>query len=221
MAEFVARESALGFSVFQVKVGDAPKEDVSRVRAVLEVVGPDTVVIIDANGGWNLQSALLAVKDLNNSPIFLEQPCKTMVDCAELRKHTGLPMILDECINSLADLMIAKFSVGADGVNIKPGRVGGLSKAKVLRDAAQGLGMTVTVDETWGGSLATSHIAHLAASTEVDGLLAAVFFSDFTEPHVTSGPFSASGFGTAPTGLGLGIEVYDGMLGHPVFELNC
>jgi L-alanine-DL-glutamate epimerase-like enolase superfamily enzyme len=220
MAEFVAREGALGFNLFQIKVGDAPMEDVARVRAVLEVVEPETLVIIDANGGWNLQSALIAVKELNNSPIFLEQPCKTMVDCAELRRHTGLPMVLDECINSLTDLMIAKFSVGADGVNIKPGRVGGLSKAKVLRDAAQGLGMSVTVDETWGGSLATSHIAHLAASTEADRLLAATFFADFTEPHITSGPFSVDGFGKAPTGHGLGIEVNDAMLGNPVFELN-
>ena len=107
-AEYVSRHRGLGVTNFQIKVGDAWAADVERVRIAIEAAGPGTSVVVDANGGWSLQSALLAVKQLDDLPIHLEQPCRTLGDCAELRKHTSLPMILDESICSLADLALAK-----------------------------------------------------------------------------------------------------------------
>ncbi len=181
MAARAAEHQQAGVRNFQVKVGDDWKTDIARVEAVVDAVGPDSSVVVDANGGWSLQSALLAVRQLDDLPIHLEQPCRTLVDCAELRRHTSLPMIGDESINTLADLAMAK-SMGIAGVNIKPQRVGGLTRARLLRDAAQALDMLIEVDDTFGGSLMTAHVAHLAASTDPRNFMVAAFSSDWTTP---------------------------------------
>jgi L-alanine-DL-glutamate epimerase-like enolase superfamily enzyme len=132
-AEYVSRCRASGVTNFQIKVGDDWASDVERVRISIEAAGPGTSIVVDANGGWSLQSALLAVRQLDGLPIHLEQPCRTLDENAELRKHISLPMILDESIYSLADLARAN-SLGIAGVNIKPQRVGGLSAARLIRD---------------------------------------------------------------------------------------
>ena len=220
MAGHLARDVAAGVRVFQVKVGDEPLADVARVRAVLDAAGPDSTVIADANGGWNLQSALLAARALDGLPVHLEQPCRTIADCAELRKHTSLPMILDECVVTIEDLMLAKFVAGASGLNLKPGRLGGFTRAKAMRDAAQGLGMTFTVDDTWGGALTTAQNAHLAASSQPDSLTGATFFSEWIQPLVATGPRAvAQGSGAAPNVPGLGVTVDLSLLGRPVLDV--
>ena len=220
MASAVERDLALGVRVFQVKVGDSPDGDVARVRAVLEAAGPESTVIADANGGWTLTTALLAARQLDDLPVRLEQPCRTMADCAELRRHTALPMILDECVLSVEDLVRAKVVVGATGVNIKPGRLGGFTNARAVRDTAQGLGMTFTVDDTWGGALVTAQNSHLAASSQPDLLTAATFFSEWTEPLIATGPRAlASGRGDAPALPGLGVTVDRSLLTGPVIDV--
>lgn len=219
MAAYARKQRRAGVTNFQVKVGDDWREDIDRVEAVMAAVGSDTSVVVDANGGWSLQRALLAVARLRDLPIHLEQPCATLAECAELRRHTDLPMILDESILTLADLALAK-SVGIAGVNVKPQRVGGLSKARLLRDAAQALGMNIEVDDTWGGSLVTAQLSQLAASTDPQSFLVAAYFSDWTLPAISDAPAIADGGGTAAplAGPGLGVDVDVSVLGAPTYE---
>jgi L-alanine-DL-glutamate epimerase-like enolase superfamily enzyme len=221
-AAYVARHRDLGVTNFQIKVGDFWAADVERVLAAIETAGPGVSVVVDANGGWSLQSALLAVKRLEDLPIHLEQPCRTLADCAELRRHTSLPMILDESVCTLADLTQAK-NLGIGGVNIKPQRVGGLTAARLLRDAAQALDMNVECDDTWGGTLVTAQVAQLAASTDPRNFLVAAFFSDWTEPAVSTAPAisSGGGMGHALPGPGLGVEVDVAALGQPVLTVTA
>lgn len=220
MATFAAREHALGLRVLQVKVGDDPLEDVARTRAVVEAVGDDTLVVVDANGGWTLQAALVAARRLEDLPIYLEQPCRTLTECAEVRRHTSLPLVLDESVGSLADLVAAR-AAGAGGVNLKPGKVGGLTKARAMRDAAVALGMTLTVDDTWGGGVVTAQNAHLAASTDPRNLVAASYFTEWTEPLLTTGPrMLPGGIGSAPTAPGLGVDVDPAVLGEPLLNFS-
>ena len=220
--EFARRQVELGVGVFQVKVGDDPLVDAGRVRAVVEAVGPTCTVLADANGGWSLGSALVAAAQLSDLPVRLEQPCATMADCVELGKHTALPLILDECVVTAADLLRAKYQAGAAGINIKPSRVGGLARARVLRDMAQGLGMTFTVDDTWGGSIATAQIAALASGAASASLTAVTSFATITTPSIATG---AEGFdqgrSVVPTGPGLGVEVDTEVLGDPLIDITA
>lgn len=219
--EYVSKHRERGVTNFQVKVGDAWSSDVERVRAAFDAAGSGTSIVVDANGGWSLQSALLAAKRLEELPIHLEQPCRTLAECAELRKHTALPMILDESICSLADLAAAK-RAGIAGVNVKVQRVGGLTAARLIRDAAQALGMNIECDDTWGGTIVTAGVAQLAASTDPRHFLAAAFLSTFTQPAVSNAPriSSGGGMGHALTGPGLGVEVDVAALGEPVITMT-
>ncbi|WP_440708956.1 mandelate racemase/muconate lactonizing enzyme family protein [Herbiconiux sp. YIM B11900] len=219
MRDYVSAERAKGTIDFQLKVGNDPYEDAARVAAVMDVTDDTCTVIADANGGWNVQQAIQAAHELRDFRLYLEQPCLSLADCGEVRRRTTLPLIVDECVNTIDDLVRAKTEAHAGGVNIKPGRVGGPSAAIKLRDTAAALGMMVTIDETWGGALVTAMLSHLAASTPANALLTTSFFSEWTTPDIAQPPRkNAQGLGQSPTGPGLGVQVDEALLGQPVFR---
>ena len=221
IADHVAAAVSAGIRAFQLKVGGDPYHDAARVAAVTAAVPRGTPVVADANGGWNLQNALIAAREMAGHPIFLEQPCLLASNCAALRRHTALPLIVDECIGGIADLLFAKEQIGAGGVNVKPSKLGGLTQARLLRDAATELGMMVTIDDSWGGALTTAALSHLAISAKPDALLATTFFTELTIPLIADAPRrQADGCGTASSEPGLGCIVDADRLGEPIFTIR-
>lgn len=221
MARFVAERRAVGVNAFQVKVGNDPVEDAERLRACVAASAPDTLLIADANGGWDLQSAVRAVREIDGLPIFLEQPCARFEDCVTVRSLTTLPMVLDESILTPRDLLQAKDVAGAGSVNLKLGRLGGLSGARLMRDVAVAAGMTVSLEDAWGGDVTTAAVAHLAASTPAPALLSASFFNDWTNEHVAGYlPRSRDGRGAAPLEPGLGVDVDTAVLDEHLFTVT-
>jgi L-alanine-DL-glutamate epimerase-like enolase superfamily enzyme len=197
-----------GIRTFQLKVGGDPRADAATVRRVLDIVGDEGTVIADANGGWSLSDALIAVRLLDGLPIYLEQPCRTFADCLHVRRATTLPMVYDESVTDADSLVAAVREGGGGAVNLKLGKVGGLTRARLLRDLALSLGAAVTIEDTWGGDVATAAIAHLAASTPPEGLFSVSFVNDAVAEHVAGHvPRSDAGFGAAPDGPGLGLQV--------------
>ena len=220
MVEHVRARQAEGIRHFQLKLGADPREDAARVRAVLEQSDLD-VLVADANGGWRLQDATIAARALEDlDRVLFEQPCPTLEECLIIRERTTLPMVLDEVITDVRALQRA-YGV-MDGVNLKLGRVGGLTKAKLLRDLGQELGLRFTIEDSWGGDLTTAAVSHLAATTKPDHLLMASFMNDWTLDHIAGyQPRSANGRGAAPTAPGLGIEVDAEALGEPLFRVQA
>jgi L-alanine-DL-glutamate epimerase-like enolase superfamily enzyme len=217
MAAFIAGRKKAGIDCFQVKVGNDPHEDAARVRAAVEAAG-DSRIICDANGGWRLQEATVAVRELADLPIYLEQPCRTTRECARVRRLTTLPMVLDESIVTPADLVDGAEAAEAGSVNLKLSRVGGLTPLRLMRDLAVSLGLTVSLEDTWGGDVVTAAVAHLAATTAAEDMLSASFFNTWTNEHVAViPPASEGGWGIAPRTPGLGIEVDHESLGAPLF----
>jgi len=221
MAEFVRMRSKVGINRFQVKVGNDPFDDAKRTRRVVEACGDDAVIIADSNGGWNLQAAIIAVRELAGLNIYVEQPCRDTADCAIVQKMSSLPLVMDESVVNSAELYRAKYEAGAGSVNIKLGRVGGITGAVRMRGQAQDLGMTMCIEDVWGGDVTTAAVAHVAASTEPESLLHASFFNDWTKEHVAGYlPRSSDGRGRAPDGPGLGISVDVKPLGPALFEVK-
>ena len=217
----VRRAWDAGIRFFQLKVGGDPRTDAATVRRVVEQVGDEGTVVADANGGWALRDALLAVRLVEDLPIHLEQPCWAFADCLHVRRATTLPMVYDESVTDADSLYAAVRDGGAGAVNLKVGKVGGLTRARTLRDLAIELGAAVTIEDTWGGDVATAAIAQLAASTPPDGLFSVSFVNDAVAEHVAGyEPRSAGGFGAAPDGPGLGIEVDPGALGAVLFSTS-
>lgn len=217
VAEHVEAKILKGVSVLQIKVGADPIEDAERVKALFDKVGDKCLVVADANGGWNLQNAIMAARAMAGSRLLIEQPCASLSNCAAVRACTSIPMIIDEGLQSLEDLFDIKHRVGAGGVSIKPGKLGGLTRARLARDVAVDLGMMVTIDDLWGGSITSAVLAHLAASTPRDALLAVTPFADLTVPAMGAAPHcEADGQITAPTAPGLGIDIDPKLLTPPI-----
>ena len=218
MAAFVERERAGGIHRFQLKLGGVPGEDLDRVAAVHAVTGPDDALVGDANGAWHRQDAIVAARLFAGfDRLRLEQPCPTLEECIAVRRLTTLPMVLDEVITDLPTLVRAVTADAMDHVNLKVGRVGGLTRARLMRDAAVSLGLTLTIEDSWGGDIVTAAVSHLAAGVPPASLFAASFMNDWTLEHVAGyQPRSRDGLGPVPDGPGLGITVDVDRLGAPL-----
>ncbi len=222
MLEHVARLKNEGIRHFQLKVGADPTADGERVRRVVEATDDDDIVIADANCGWRLQDAVLAARLLEPLPrTYLEQPCRTLEECLYVRARTTLPMVLDELITDVPALLRAFHAGGMDAINLKIGRVGGLTAAKLIRDLAQSLGLRLTIEDTWGGDVTTAAISHLAASTDPAALFTVSFMNSWVNEHVAGfQPRSENGIGETPSAPGLGVEVDTSLLGEPLSSFS-
>jgi L-alanine-DL-glutamate epimerase-like enolase superfamily enzyme len=218
MARFVTRERTKGIRVFQAKIGDTAARDAERIAAIAAVLSPGDTILADANGAWSRQEAIRfarAVEDTRN--VLLEQPCATFESCLAVRRLTTLPMVLDEIIVDLGDLVRGVAAEAMDHINLKIGRVGGLTRARLMRDVAVELGLRLTIEDTWGGDIVTAAVAQLAAGVPGDALCAVSFMNDWTNEHVAGHePRSMGETGPVPDGPGLGIEVDVDALGEPI-----
>src|SRR3954447_5574397 len=218
MVAHVQARKAEGIRHFQLKLGADPREDAARVRAVLET--DLHVVVADANGGWRLQDAVIAARALEGlDRVLFEQPCPTLEECLIVRERTTLPMVLDEVITDVHALTRAYGAM--EGVNLKLGRVGGLTKARLIRDLGSELGLRFCIEDSWGGDVTTAAVSHLAASTRPEALLMASFMNDWTLDHVAGyAPRSRNGRGASSNRPGLGVEVDADALGAPLFSVS-
>jgi cis-L-3-hydroxyproline dehydratase len=219
MAAEVERLRAEGVRQFQLKLGTEPRADAARVHAVLEATGDDDLVIADANGGWRAQDAVVAARLLEPlGRVYFEQPCPTLEECLYVRRLTTLPLILDEVITDVPMLLRAFEARGMDGINLKISKIGGLTRARQVRELCERLGIALTIEDTWGGDIVTAAVSHLAASTHGQTLFSVSFINDVVDEHVAGyRPRSERFVGAAPTGAGLGIEIDVDLLGEPLF----
>ncbi|GBG26377.1 L-Ala-D/L-amino acid epimerase [Hondaea fermentalgiana] len=222
MAARVAEYREQGYHRFQLKAGGTVAEDVARIRAVASVLDTSTdTLIVDANRGWSLHDAarvLLAIKDLD---VYVEQPCRTYAECLAVRRRTSQPFILDESIDSIEALLLAHKDGAMDCVNIKISKLGGLTKARQLRDLCVSLGYAMIIEDTWGSDVATAAIAHLAQSTPERALFATTDFNSYVTLQTARGaPVRNAGTIKASTEVGLGIELKMDTVGEPVFAMG-
>lgn len=222
MAEFIRGRRQEGINRFQLKVGNDPLDDIARTKACVAAGDESTIIIADSNGGWSLAAAKIAVQGLFGVRVYVEQPCRSTSDCILAHQGSALPLVLDESIVTADDVCRAKYEANAVSVNLKLGRVGGLTNAVRLRDLMQDLNMAVSIEDMWGGDIITAATSHIAATTRPESLLMTPFFNDWTDGHLAHHqPRSDRGFGSAPRGPGLGIEVDVQKLGRPLFTVGA
>jgi cis-L-3-hydroxyproline dehydratase len=222
MVAFVHEQKAHGINRFQLKVGADPHEDAQRVADVVAATSAGDYVIADANCRWGRQDAVIAARSMDriahgSERVYIEQPCLTLSDCVAVRRHSTLPMILDEIITDLRALTDAVSAAGLEAINLKLNRVGGLTQARLIRDACVEFGLRLTIEDSWGGDLTSAAVSHLGASTPAASLFAVSFMNDWTDNHLCGyQPRSDHGRGAAPTTPGLGVTVDPDKLGAPV-----
>ena len=220
MAEMVSKYRSEGYTKFQLKVGGAADTDIERIRAVREVLQKGEVLIADANTGWTQHEAIRVADLVRDVDLYLEQPCMSYEECLAVRNHTSKPFILDEVIDSLSTVVRAVSDRAMDVVNLKISKVGGLTKARQLRDFCVSEGIALTIEDTWGGDIGTATIAHLAHSTPTSFLFTTTDFNSYvTLSTADNAPARHEGRLEAPSGPGLGVIPRMEVLGKPVIDI--
>lgn len=221
MADDVARYGSEGYRRFQLKVGADPDDDVQRVRAALQVLQPGDVLVADANTGWLPHQAIRLVNALRDADYYVEQPCQTLAECLSVRARTAQPMVLDEVITGVGPFLQAWEAHAMEVVNIKISRVGGLTKARRLRDLCEALGVVMTIEDSWGGDVTTATIAQLAGSTRPEFLFSSTDFNSYVDVTLApDAPRRRDGRLPVPNRPGLGIQVDEARLGQPVVTIK-
>lgn len=217
MAEKLREYQDLGYTRFQMKVGEDAHVDIKRIHAVAERLDAGNILTADANTGWTQDEALRVAAAARDLDLYIEQPCPTYEECLAVRRHSPNPMILDECIDSLQTLIRGYQDRAMDLINLKISRVGGLTRARVYRDLCASLGIVMTIEDTWGGDIATAAIAHLAHSTPGRWHFQSSPFHDYASISIAEGgPTVKDGAMWASDRPGLGVTPDFDRLGAPV-----
>jgi len=142
-------------------------------------------------------------------------------ECLAVRRHTDRPFILDEVIDDLGMVLRGVADQAMDVINLKISKVGGLTKARQIRDLCVSLGIAMTIEDTWGGDIVTAAIAHLAHSTPPEFLFSSTDFNSYVTVSIAAGaPQRENGRLAAPASPGLGITPRPEVLGSPVFSVG-
>ena len=208
---------AEGYTKFQLKVGGNPDRDIERIRQCREILAPQEVLIADANTGWTMHEAARVVAAVRDLDVYIEQPCPTYEECRSVRERTALPFVLDEVIDGMPTLLRGIADRAFDAINLKISKVGGLTRARQMRDLCVATGIAMTIEDTWGGDFVTAAIAHLAQSTPEKFLLSTTDFNSYgTRDIATGAPKRVNGVMNAPTTPGIGCKPIREALGSPV-----
>ena len=198
-----------GFANFNVKVAPDPEFDIAMCKMVKKMA-PDGFLWADANGGYDLATALKVLPKLAEIGVpVIEEPIKPnhLTGYQQLRKQGALPIIMDEGVISPTDLIELNKLGCLDGVAMKPARCGGLVSAvqqcEILEDAGMlFLGSGLTDPDV---SLAASLILYSAFNLKYP---AALNGPQFLGTSVIKHPFTPKGGKVrVPKGPGLGITV--------------
>jgi len=223
MARIATQAYASGVRQFQVKLGaDADwQADAERLIRVREAVGDGPLVYGDWNCGASKLHATRTGRAVAHLDIMLEQPCKTLEDCAAVRQATGLAMKIDEGAYDLASLMRAAELGVLDAVALKLSKFGGLSAMRRARDLAVHLGAQICAECTWGSDIVTAASLHFAASTPQGALLNTCDLSSYVGPRIAPDcPTRHQGRIAPPEGAGLGVTPDFDILGTPILEMD-
>lgn len=216
MAEEAADIKNSGFLYIKVKLGDNRKDDVERIRRIRAAIGDEIPLRLDANQGWDPETATGVLNDLASSNIqYCEEPIPRwdFMSLPRVRKASPIPVMADE---SCLDHNDAKrlISLGAcDYINIKLGKSSGLYKAGKIAALAREAGMKMMVGGFLETRLAFTASAHFSLSNDH------IAFSDFDSPlmmeedPVQGGiTYGDRGLINIPEGPGLGARVDESFL---------
>ena len=221
MADNVAAHRADGYTKFQLKVGGRAADDVARIHTVAEILTDGEVLVADANTGWRVDDAIRVVNAVRDCDVYIEQPCRTYEHCLSIRRRTSLPFILDENIDGIDALLRAHNDGAMDAINLKISKVGGLTKARQVRDLCVALNIPMTIEDSWGGDIITAAIAHLAHSTPESLRFSATDFNSYVSVQNASGaPTRVAGHMRASDEPGLGVAPNRDVLGQALAVYN-
>jgi O-succinylbenzoate synthase len=190
-AASIVRDSR-GCRTAKVKVaepGQTAADDIARVEAVRDALGPGGFVRVDANGLWDVDTAVRMVALLDRAAgglEYVEQPCSTVEELATVRRRVSVPVAADESIRRADDpLRVARLEA-ADIAVLKVAPLGGV--AACLRIAEQ-IGLPVVVSSALETSVGLAAGLALAAALPELPYACGLATLSLLDGDVTSAPF--------------------------------
>lgn len=144
MAEKAAEYVSLGFDTIKTKVGTGLLEDVARIKAIREAVGPKVKLRVDANQAWSAKEALRIIERLDEYEIELvEQPVRAAdIEGLEyVTKNSKVLIMADESCFTARDALRIAERRAADLMNIKLMKCGGIREALKINGICETAGI--------------------------------------------------------------------------------
>jgi o-succinylbenzoate synthase len=165
-AHMVASSSCRTVKVKVAEAGRPFSEDLARVAAVREALGPGGRIRVDVNGAWSVDEAARRLSELAAFDLeYAEQPCATVEELAELRRRVEVPIAADESIRTAADPERVAELGAADVAVLKVQPLGGVG---VTLRLAERLGLPVVISSALETSVGIA--AGLAAAAALPDL---------------------------------------------------
>jgi o-succinylbenzoate synthase len=217
-----AAETALhakmnGFRCIKLKVGLGLSihEEVERIAAVRDTIGPSMHLRLDANEAWQLEEAIALLSQCVRYDIqYIEQPlhAQDLVRMHTLRQEIPIPIAVDEAAHNMESVYLILDSEAADILVIKPQLAGGLRIAQKMIQAASERGAGCVITSTIEAGIGLAAGLHLAAASPIVTLecgLATLplLADDLADDLLTEDLLVHDGFMEVPKGPGLGVEL--------------
>ena len=203
-----------GHRTVKVKVGMNPDEDIDRIRTVREAIGPDVLLTVDANGGWNVPDSIRCLWAMEGCDLLLAEQPTPREDHEALRavkRATRVPIMADESVFTLHDAQQVLNRQAADIISVYPGKNGGIRRTQQIAELAAPYGVACAIGSNLELDIATAAMLHLSAA--VPNIHAERYHGDIlgplyhTTPVVRNPIRIEAGYAHCPTGPGLGVEV--------------
>ena len=207
-----------GYACFKLKVG--LPDDADRVAAVREAVGPWPALRVDANGGWSVNEAVHAIRAIEEHDLeFVEQPCRSLRELADVRQRVSTPIAADESVSSMRELRRALDLEACDVVNVKLAGAGGFSAARELLREARAHGLDAFLSSTLDGPWGIAAALQLAASEGLSLACGLATLELFDARIARALPPPRRGTLAVPSGPGLGVQVDQAALDEVTAEV--
>lgn len=214
----------------KIKIKIKPGWDIEPIKAIRKEFGNDVPLMADANSAYSLNDAKTLIELDKYNLIMIEQPLAhdDIYDHSKLQPLLSTPICLDESIHSVEDARKAIELQGCKIINIKIGRVGGLSEAKRIHDLCESYRVPV-----WCGGMLESGVgrAHNIAIASLNNFTIPGDTSvsnrywehDIVVPEVK---FSRPGYLSVPKQIGIGYEINESsvenyLLKEKEFQAAC
>jgi O-succinylbenzoate synthase len=131
--------TASGCRTAKVKVaepGQTASDDLARVEAVRDALGPGGAIRVDANAAWDVDTAIARIRELDRVDLeYVEQPCATLQELRELRRRIDVRIAADEVVRRAADPLRVDLRDACDVVVLKVQPLGGVRAALRVAEA--------------------------------------------------------------------------------------
>ena len=183
------------------------------------MAGPDIPITVDANCGWNVTTARVALDASARYDLLIaEQPIAPgdTDAMASLRYPGGIPIMADESVFTLADAWNVLRAHAADVISIYPGKNGGIAASIEIAHVAAAAGIPCHVGsnlELGIGSAAMLHLACAVKNIDSETYPADILGPHYHESDLLSEPLDLSFEGArVPAAPGLGVAIDEKML---------